>query len=166
MGAKYAINIIDGRVIPATEETLRQPDYRALSSKTALDIRDGNITPKTVIWQIQRRESVHGRPAAEVEGLRPDNTRKFVFPKDEEVSGGDGGFVADTGDGADAEATQDSGAGDSGGDGTGPGETLELMTVAQLAGIAAQMGIPVKGMRKSEVIAHIRAERGGGDNGE
>ena len=111
---QYAINVYDFRIVAATGETLKQSAYRALSAKTAEDIRTGRITPKEVVWQMLRDENVHGRKPEDVEGLRPDNVRRVAFRQEAEEDAADGGFVAEVG--APQGAGQEPG-GDNGGNG-------------------------------------------------
>ncbi|MCL2104821.1 MAG: Rho termination factor N-terminal domain-containing protein [Kiritimatiellaeota bacterium] len=165
---RYAVNIHDNRVVVATEETVRQSAYRGISARTAMDIKDGRIAAKDVVWQIMRRENTQGRSRDDVENQRPDNIRKVVFRPEPDDGGGDGGFTAVLPKGGKGNSPADDGGGNAGGapspaDGDAPpdggGEVLENMTAEELRRKADALGISVKKMNKAEMAAMIRANQ-------
>jgi hypothetical protein len=52
MNVTYAINIKDLRVVAATCETLKQPDYRKIDEKTAIAIEKGEVEASEVAKEL------------------------------------------------------------------------------------------------------------------
>jgi len=157
--SRYAINVFDYRVVAATGETLRQSAYRALSARTAEDIRLGRIDAKTVVWQILRRENVQGRKPEDIENLRPDNVRKVVFRQDPaDDTAVDDGFVAEVGEDAEPEREASGDGGDA--PDAGDGGLDELRKVAE------SKGLPWQGMDKDALAALVNADAEPGPEGD
>jgi len=84
MNVTYAINIKDLRVVSATCETLKQPDYRKISEETAIAIEKGKIDPSEVVRELLFGKRKEALPA---DVKTNTNVRKGEFPKEDE--GGD-----------------------------------------------------------------------------
>lgn len=63
MNVTYAINIKDLRVVSATCETLKQPDYRKISEETAIAIEKGKLLAKDVASELLFGKRVEPLPA-------------------------------------------------------------------------------------------------------
>jgi len=76
---KYAINVNDLRVVPATPETLQQRNYREISQATAIAIGKGEKDAGAVVAEL-----LWGKNRAPLpEGSKPfSNVRATEFPQD------------------------------------------------------------------------------------
>lgn len=146
MNVTYAINIKDLRVVCATCETLKQPDYRKISEETAIAIEQGKIQAKDVAADI-----LFGKRSAPLPADVKTNTnvRKSEFPKEDE-----GGDPEGDPEPNDDEVPPQEGqtTPDAGGD---PAKELEGKTLPELKVIAASKGI--KGFNKMDVATITKA---------
>jgi hypothetical protein len=81
---KYAMNIKDLRVVAATCETMKQPDYREISEKTAIAIAKGEMDAAEVAKELLFGKRVAPLP---VETKQAVNVRTKALPdtdKDED----------------------------------------------------------------------------------
>jgi len=148
MNVTYAINIKDLRVVSATCETLKQPDYRKISEETAIAIEKGKIQAKDVAAEI-----LFGKRSAPLPADVKTNTnvRKAEFPKEGE--GGDEQTPPPNEPPAgDPPPPEGSTAPDAGGD---PAKELEGKTLPELKVIAASKGI--KGFNKMDAETITKA---------
>jgi len=81
---KYAININDLRIVPATAETLQQRNYREISQATAIAIAKGEKEAGAVVAEL-----LWGKNRAPLpDGSKPfSNVRATEFPKDPDDAG-------------------------------------------------------------------------------
>lgn len=89
--ARYAINLKDGRVIAATDETFRHPDYEEILPVDAQNIESGKITKEAAMVQllIKRNKGGNRRSIEELNKFHTSNVRTKTANDPDE--GGDDG---------------------------------------------------------------------------
>lgn len=102
MKIRYAINMNDFRIVPATDEVLANPNYRQVTENTAEKIGSGELEGKTVVAQILARSTPQDYDTIKRQRLalnvKPATVRK-EDAEEEDVKPID----ADTADGFDAQ---------------------------------------------------------------